>query len=61
MGIESLVGVIKKKMDKKKECQQIYSSLIKTSASMASRIIRTDNPDPNSWVKSFLRNEERTY
>jgi len=24
------------------------------------RIIRTDNPDPNSWLKKFLRNEQET-
>lgn len=24
------------------------------------RIIRTDNPDPNSWVKKFWRNEQET-
>lgn len=27
---------------------------------MASRIIRTDNPDPNSWIKKFWRNEQET-
>ena len=25
-----------------------------------SRIIRTDNPDPNSWAKKFWRNEQET-
>jgi len=25
-----------------------------------SRIIRTDNPDPNSWLKKFWRNEQET-
>jgi hypothetical protein len=25
-----------------------------------SRIIRTDNPDPNSWLKKFWRNEHET-
>ncbi len=25
-----------------------------------SRIIRTDNPDPNSWLKKFWLNEQET-
>lgn len=25
-----------------------------------SRIIRTDNPDPNFWLKKFWRNEQET-
>ena len=33
---------------------------VKHRGPMASRIIRTDNPDPNSWVKKFLRNEQET-
>ena len=31
---------------------------VKTSASMASRIIRTDNPKPDFWFKKFLENEK---
>lgn len=38
-----------------------YTSLVITdtkSKTIESRIIRTDNPDPNSWIKKFLRNEQ---
>ena len=31
---------------------------VKTSASMASRIIRTDNPKPDYFFKQFIKNEQ---
>lgn len=31
---------------------------VKTSASMASRIIRTDNPKPDYFYKQFVKNEQ---
>ena len=31
---------------------------VKTSASMASRIIRTDNPKPDFWYKKLFENEQ---
>ena len=32
-------------------------NLPKLTVKISSTIIRTDNPDPNSWVKKFWRNE----
>ena len=35
-------------------------NLPKLTVKISSTIIRTDNPDPNSWVKKFWRNEQET-
>lgn len=35
----------------------LYDSELKP---LDSKIIRNDNPDPNSWVKKFWRNEQET-
>ena len=34
--------------------------IVKTLATKVSRVICTDNPDPNSWIKKFWRNEQET-
>lgn len=40
-----------------------YAGILKIdlkNKTIESRIIRTDNPDPHSWVKKFFENEKET-